>query len=127
MNTEGPHATPNAEIIIPHLAVKALVALNAEEDCIAAMQTDQNELAIWALRYMHSPKVVQALIDKSNASNDKEFLKKAMNTLARIYHKEAPYDTSWWWSTRPDTHGPYYKTEEWEQSPVIRAFLIGKI
>ena len=126
MNTEGPHATPNAEIIIPHLAVKALVALNAEEECITAMQTDQNELAIWAMRYMHSPKVVQALMDKANTSNEQGFLKKAMNTLARIYHKEAPYDTSWWWSTRPDTHGPYYKTEEWDQSPVIRAFLLEK-
>ena len=46
--------------------------------------------------------------------------------MARIYHKEAPYDTSWWWSTRPDTHGPYYKTVEWDYTPVIRSFLKGE-
>ncbi len=126
INTEGPHATPNAAIILPHLAVKALVALNAVDDCIAALGTDQEAMALWAMRYMHSPKVVTALIDASNKSNDEVFKKKVINTLARIYHKEAPYDTSWWWSTRPDTHGPYYKTVEWEQSPVIRSFLVGE-
>jgi len=124
INTEGPHATPNSEIIFPHLAVKALVELNVVDDCIAALGTDNEDLALWAMRYMHNPKVVKALIETYNHSNDESFKKKAMNTLARIYHKEAPYDTSWWWSTRPDTHGPYYKTIEWEQSPVIRSFLV---
>lgn len=124
INTEGPHATPNAEIVLPHLAVKALVALNAENACIAALGTDQEAMALWAMRYMHSSKVVTELIDASNKSSDEVFKKKVINTLARIYHKEAPYDTSWWWSTRPDTHGPYYKTVEWEQSPVIRSFLV---
>ncbi|WP_149276577.1 DUF7133 domain-containing protein [Pareuzebyella sediminis] len=124
INTEGPHATPNSEIVFPHLAVKALVALNAVDAIIDALGTEQEDLALWAMRYMHNPKVVKALIEAHNKSNDKDFKKKVMNTLARIYHKEAPYDTSWWWSTRPDTHGPYYKTVEWEQSPVIRSFLM---
>ncbi|SDE08852.1 putative heme-binding domain-containing protein [Pricia antarctica] len=126
INSEGPHATPNAEIIFPHLAVKALVELNAVDDCIAALGTDNEDLALWAMRYMHNPKVVKALIEAYNDSTDEVFKKKAIHTLARIYHKEAPYDTSWWWSTRPDTHGPYYKTMEWEQSPVIRSFLVAQ-
>ncbi len=124
INTEGPHATPNAEIIFPHLAVKALVELNAVDDCIAALGSDNEDLALWAMRYMHNPKVVKALIEAYNHSTEEVFKKKVISTLARIYHKEAPYDTSWWWSTRPDTHGPYYKTIEWEQSPVIRSFLV---
>jgi len=124
INTEGPHATPNAEIILPHLAVKALVELNAVDACIAALGTADEDLALWAMRYMHDSKVVKALIEAYNRSTDDVFKKKAMNTLARIYYKEAPYDTSWWWSTRPDTHGPYYKTVEWEQSPFIRSFLV---
>ena len=124
INTEGPHATPNSEIILPHLAIKALVALNAVDDCIGALGTANEDMALWAMRYMHSPKVVKALIEASDRSDNESFKKKVINTLARIYHKEAPYDTSWWWSTRPDTHGPYYKTMEWEQSPVIRSFLL---
>ena len=126
INTEGPHATPNSEIILPHLSIKALVALNAVDDCIGALGTANEDMALWAMRYMHSPKVVKALIEASDRSDSEAFKKKVMNTLARINHKEAPYDTSWWWSTRPDTHGPYYKTVEWEQSPVIRSFLLDR-
>lgn len=123
MGTEGPHAKPNAEIIIPHLAVKTLVKLNAVDACINALNTDQKDLALWAMRYMHSPEAVDGLIKAYEQTDDSVFKNKIINTLARIYHKEAPYDTSWWWSTRPDTHGPYYKTVEWDYTPVIRSFL----
>ncbi|MDY7395508.1 c-type cytochrome [Aureibaculum sp. 2210JD6-5] len=126
INTEGPHATPNSEIILPHLAVKALVNLNAVDECIAALQKEQNEIALWAMRYIHDAKVVEGLISAYENSDSEEFKDKILNNLARIYHKEQPYDASWWWSTRPDTHGPYYKTLDWEQSPVIRSFLMDK-
>lgn len=129
MNTEGPHARPNADIVLPHLAVKSLVNLNAVDDCIAALGTDHQDLALWAMRYMHSPKVVNALIQAygqsgDNAFKEDVFKQKILNNLARVYHQEAAYDASWWWSTRPDTHGPYYKTVDWESTPVIRDFLV---
>jgi len=124
LGTEGPHATPNSEIILPHLAVKALVALNAIDECIEALNTGNRELALWAMRYMHDDRVVQALIAAHENTDDEAFKAKLINTLARIYHEEAPYDASWWWSTRPDTHGPYYKGVEWEGTPAIRAFLL---
>jgi len=120
---EGPHARPNAEIVVPHLAVKALVKLDAVDACVSALDTDQRDMALWAMRYMHNPKAVDGLIKAYENTDDVDFKNKIINTLARIYHKEAPYDTSWWWSTRPDTHGPYYKTVEWEYTPVIRSFL----
>src|SRR5690606_25120252 len=41
LGTEGPHATPNAEIIIPHLTVRTLVALDAVAECIDALGTEQ--------------------------------------------------------------------------------------
>jgi putative heme-binding domain-containing protein len=124
MGTEGPHARPNSDIIVPHLAVKALVKLDAVDACVNALNTDQRDMALWALRYMHSSKAVDGMIKAYENSDDAVFKNKIINTLARIYHQEAPYDTSWWWSTRPDTHGPYYKTVEWDYTPVIRSFLI---
>src|SRR5690606_26093891 len=39
MGTEGPHAIPNSEIILPHLAVKALVRLHAVDACVNALST----------------------------------------------------------------------------------------
>ncbi|MET2985006.1 DUF7133 domain-containing protein [Aureibaculum conchae] len=126
INTEGPHATPNSEIILPHLAAKALVEINAIDKCVSALQTEQRDMALWAMRYMHDEKVVEGLINAYKNSDSQEFKHKILNNLARIYHKEEPYDASWWWSTRPDTHGPYYKTMDWEQSPVISSFLVDK-
>lgn len=123
-NMEGPHARPNPEIILPHLAVKALVRLNAIESCINALDSNSRELALWALRYMHDPKAVKGLIDAYSNTDATDFREKIITTLARIYYKEAVYDASWWWGTRPDTHGPYYKIEEWEQTSVIRSFLL---
>src|SRR5690606_31334876 len=124
LGTEGPHATPNSEIIIPHLTVKALVALNAIDECIEALHTGNQDLALWTMRYLHDDRVVQALISTYENTADDALKAKILNTLARIYHREAPYDASWWWSTRPDTHGPYYKGVEWEATPTIRAFLL---
>lgn len=126
LGTEGPHATPNAEIIIPHLSVQALVALNAVAECIDALGTDQTDIALWAMRYFHDDRVVAALIGAYDHTDDTVFRQKIINTLARIYHREPAYDTSWWWGTRPDTHGPYYKTEEWTSTPAIRGFLIAQ-
>ena len=121
--TEGPHATPNSEIIPAHLAVRALVSMNAVEACVDAIGTESSDLALWALRYMHDTKAVDGLLTAYEVAEDKNLQKQIINTLARLLHKEAPYDGSWWWSTRPDTHGPYYKTVRWKSSDKIEGFL----
>lgn len=121
---EGPHATPNSAIILPHLAVKALVAMEAEETVLSQLQTGNSRLALWALRYMHTDKAVRGLLSAYRLVSDNTLKKEIVYTLARLYKKEAPYDGSWWWSTRPDTHGPYYKGITWEASPAIRDFLL---
>ncbi len=126
LGTEGPHATPNAEIIIPHLSVKALVALDAVAECIDALNSGQADMALWAMRYFHDDRVVNALIGSYDRTDDAAYRRKVINTLARIYYREPAYDASWWWGTRPDTHGPYYRTEEWTSTPAIRGFLVAQ-
>ncbi len=123
IGTEGLHASPNASIIPAHVAVRALVELNAVDACVAAIGTAQSDLALWALRYMHDPKAVKGLTEAFTSTDSPTLQHKILTTLSRLYHQEAPYDGSWWWSTRPDTHGPYYKGIPWGQSPVIEAFL----
>ena len=139
--TEGPHATPNSAIIPAHLAVKALVAMNAVDACVKAIGTEHSALALWALRYMHDVKAVDGLIAAYRQTEDKELktkilsnmggqtddneLKtKILSTLGRLYNEEAPYDGTWWWSTRPDSHGPYYKPITWAGSDSIKNFLV---
>ena len=121
---EGPHATPDAELIPAHLAVRALVKLNATQACLDAIGSKNTKLALWALRYMHSPQVVDGLIKAfQNTANDK--LKSDITaTLARLYKMEKSYDGTTWWGTRPDTHGPYYTAVTWESSDKIKNFLL---
>jgi putative heme-binding domain-containing protein len=120
---EGPHATPNSPIILPHLAVRALVALNATDAAVAAIGTENSTLALWALRYMHNEKAVDGLIDAYAKANNPALKTQIITTLSRLYREEAPYDASWWWGTRPDSHGPYYKGITWSASPKIETFL----
>lgn len=124
--TEGPHATPNSAIILPHVAVKSLVALNAVDAAVDAIGTEDSKIALWALRYMHDPKAVDGLINAYRDTDDAELKMEILGTLSRLYKKEAPYDGSWWWGTRPDTHGPYYKGITWESSDQIKDFLVGE-
>ena len=121
--TDGPHATPNSPIITAHLAVQALVSLNAVDACIKEVKNNESKLALWALKYMHSSKAVNGLISAYNASKNTSFKKEILVVLSRLYKEEAPYDGSWWWSTRPDTHGPYYKAITWKSSPKIKSLL----
>ncbi|WP_242203888.1 DUF7133 domain-containing protein [Aestuariivivens insulae] len=121
--TEGPHATPNAAIIPAHLAVQALVNMNAVEACLDAVKNNESALGLWALKYMHDIRSVEGLIEAHKTSENENYKKEILTTLSRLYKKEAPYDGSWWWSTRPDTHGPYYKSINWDGSEKIEAFL----
>jgi len=125
-DTEGPHATPNSAIVLPHLAVKALVDLKAVDATIKAINSDNYKLALWTLRYMHDSKAVDGLIAAYEKTSDTEKKAEILNTISRLYQKEAPYDGSWWWGTRPDTHGPNYKAENWEASEKIKAFLVAE-
>ncbi len=121
-NSEGPHAIPNSPMIIPHLAVQSLVRLHAVEACLAAVAGPSSEGALWALRLMHDPKSVDGLIAHHRETTDSHLKNAILATLARLYTREAPYDGSRWWNTRPDTHGPYYAPEKWQKSSEIEAF-----
>lgn len=120
---EGPHATPNSAIIPAHLAVRSLVNLNAVNECVNAIGSENSTIALWALRYMHDLKAVDGLMVAYRKTNDKELKNKIITTLSRLYKKEAPQEGLFWWSTRPDGHGPYYRAIDWESSSSIKKFL----
>ena len=119
---EGPHAIPNPDIILPHVAVKALVNLEAVRGCVEALGGPNERGALWALKSMHSMEAVDGLA-RTFTEADSKHREALIPTLARLYQQEAPYDGSWWWGTRPDTRGPYYKPAPWEGSDKIEAML----
>jgi len=117
------HATPNAAIVLPHVAAHALIRLGAVDTALAAVGTKHEDLALWALSGMHDEAAVSGLLERVQLDQAPARRAKLLTVLARLYQKEAPFDGSWWWGTRPDTRGPYYKPVTWAASPRIAAVL----
>jgi len=114
--------TADADPIVAHAAVKALVNLDAVDVCLKGI--DDARLAPGAskaLAQIHEPKAVLGLIRKVEGSKDLAGRKPALQALCRLYFREAPYEGKWW-GTRPDTSGPYYSPISWEGTePIARA------
>tara|TARA_R110002096_G_scaffold11515_6_gene42346 strand:- start:3964 stop:6996 length:3033 start_codon:yes stop_codon:yes gene_type:complete len=124
-SAEGPHAKPNAAIILPHVAVKALTQLKAVDASLGALNGPNRQGALWALRYQFEPKVVETVLAQAkNAQGTQR--EELTELLARLYQREKAYDGSWWWGTRPDTRGPFYVGETWEASAGIEQFLLAE-
>lgn len=109
---------------VPHVAVKALVALGSEEACLAAVKDGKGRaLALRALQEMHTPAAVDGLIAIAEISKESDDVEGVLIALARLHFKEKQWDLKEWWSTRPDDRGPYYHPTEWEATPRIRAAI----
>ena len=121
---EGPHATPNAASILPHAARHALVALEAGPACVDAIGTPNQSGALMALRYMHTPEAVDALIKRFEETLESDTRQRIARSLVRLANLEKPYQGDTWWSTRPDTRGPYYYPTAWEKTEAITKSLV---
>jgi len=121
------HATPNPDVILPHLAMQSLVRLRVVEPCLAGLGTPAEDLALWALASLHEEAAVSGLLAKLSSTRRDKPRRKILTALARLYHEEAPYDGSWWWSTRPETRGPDYKPVAWAASERIARALEAEV
>jgi len=121
---EGPHATPNAATILPHVARQALVALDASSACVDAIGTPNQSGALMAMRYMHTPDAADALIERFKVTKDSDAKQRIARSLVRLVNQEKPYKGDTWWGTRPDTRGPFYYPTAWEKTEVISAALL---
>jgi putative heme-binding domain-containing protein len=117
---------PDPDRVIPHLAVRALVSLDAVDACLEALDGPHAPGALWAMRYMHSEKAVEGLVRKLGAARTPELRRGILVTLIRLYHSEADYTGSWW-GIRPDSTGPYYDRVEWALSKRIGAVITAAV
>lgn len=115
-----------SKYVLPHVAVKTLVKLNAVDACLSALDGPQRPGVLFALRYMHDPKAVSGLISKLKLTRNEEFQHQLLQTLIRLYHKEGPYKATWW-GTRPDTTGPYYERVTWSETERIENVLRNRL
>ncbi len=116
------HAQPDPDGVVPHLALRALVALRSVDACLDAVDGPHRAGALRALRSMHEPRAVEGLIKKLATTRSPEARRDLLVTLIRLYHREADYQGSWW-GIRPDTTGPYFDPREWECSGRIASVI----
>lgn len=121
---KGEKFDQNEHYILPHIAVQCLIELRAEKECLAALEhSPMQKTALLALQQLHSPVTVDGLITVASNTTDNSLRLGALGALARLMHKEKPWDLNHWWNTRPDDRGPYYDPITWEESDKIVAAL----
>jgi len=108
--------------VLPHLAVRALIRCNSVDACLNALEGPYAPGAFWALRYMHHARAVSGLSTRLSQVRDLAIRQEILTTLIRLYHREGDYEGDWW-GTRPDTTGPYYDRQTWEESGAIASVL----
>lgn len=113
---------PDPGRVIPHLAVRALVAVDGAAACLKAIGTEHSAGSLWALKYMHNETAVKGLIGLLSTERDTARRLEVLTTLIRLYHLEGEYKGGWW-GTRPDRTGPYYDRQTWSQSETIAKAL----
>lgn len=116
---------PNPARVLPHLAVKTLVAIDARADCLAALAGPYRAGALSVLQSLHTPATIDGLFTILSTTRDRTLRHDIWTALIRLYHHEGDFtETSPpWWGTRPDTTGPYYDRQKWSESDRIAAAI----
>ena len=113
---------PDPGRVVPHLAVQTLIALDAVEACLAAVEGPHSAGALMALQQLPRPETVNGLIQKLRTTRDPDLRHSLLVALMRLHSREADYDGSWW-GIRPDSTGPWYAPVDWDETPRIRGLL----
>ena len=118
--------TADSDYTVAHIAVRMLQRLKPVEVCLSALDSSDTKVQPGALRVLQSiyePAVVDGLLQRF-PTTDAVLHQGIFKTLCRLDTKEATYtNPSMWWGTRPDTSGPIYKPERWDQSDKIEVAL----
>lgn len=109
--------------LVAHVVIRALVDLKGSEACLRGLASPAHAPGcLRVLQELHDPRVVAGLIKQYSESNDGPSRPGILRALCRLCLTEAEWKGDWW-STRPDTSGPYYQTTDWSETNAIRQFL----
>lgn len=117
----------DADPIVAHTAFRSLATLKSADPCFSvvddtASSAAQRTGALRALMRIHTPEVVQGLIDRLAKSTVPAAREEIFAALCRLHFHEGDWKGDSW-GTRPDTRGPYYQPEAWGETPKIAAAL----
>jgi putative membrane-bound dehydrogenase-like protein len=117
----------DADPIVAHTAIQALKSLAAADACFAVVDktdapTDRRTGALRVLQALHNPSVVDGLVARLYRENDLQRRRGLLTALCRLHYRDGQWKGDSW-GTRPDTSGPYYQADAWEQTPRIATAL----
>ncbi|MEO8350825.1 MAG: c-type cytochrome [Chthoniobacteraceae bacterium] len=116
----------DSDLVVSHLAVRALTELKAAEPCLAALDSSDEAVAAGALRALYGvydSAVVDGLLARLSSAKG-ERRRGILNALCRLANQDAEYtNPKVWWGTRPDTSGPVYQPVKWAESGKIEGAL----
>ena len=113
--------------VVAHTAYQVMARLNAYAPCFRVLD-DPNASpkartnALFALERMHDATVVDGLITRLAKETDSARRRGIISALCRLDMHEGVWKGDSW-GTRPDTRGPYYQPEAWEETPKIEKAL----
>ena len=109
---------------VPHTARRALVEMKAVPELLSALKSPALKKASLAvLRQIHDKQASTALITELHAAKSFDDKLEFIKVLLRTYNKEAEWNGTDWWGTKPNSAGPYYIAATWEMSESIASAL----
>ncbi|MDB5387160.1 MAG: heme-binding protein [Planctomycetaceae bacterium] len=115
--------TVDSDPLVAHATIRGLVELKAGEACLRGLQSPTSVPGcLQVLQEIHDPLVLNGLVAQYATSKDLAVRQGILKALCRLCLREADW-TGDWWSTRPDTSGPYYNVAPWSETDKIRGFL----
>ncbi len=113
--------------LVAHTAVRSISTLGATEPSFAILDnadssSAQRTGALRALMRIHSATSVDGLISRMEKETDPTKREGLFAALARLHYHEGEWKGDSW-GTRPDTRGPYYQPEEWEETGKVAKVL----
>ncbi|MCB1226663.1 MAG: heme-binding protein, partial [Verrucomicrobiales bacterium] len=117
-------AISHADPVVAHAAIHAAAVRKLDRHLFSALDEGQGHPSgpLRALQLLHTPGVVGGLIDRLGKTSNSELRRGILAALCRLHFQEGAWKGDSW-GTRPDTRGPYYQPEPWDETERIAAVL----
>lgn len=115
--------------VLRHTAIESSILMSAVDTSFELVNNPSTpsavrQAAFRVLQGVHNDDVVKGLAKLLDGNSENSAL--AFAALCRLYHVEGEWKGNSW-GTRPDTRGPYYQPESWEESENIDKLLSSKL
>ncbi len=117
----------DADPVVRHTAARALIQAGANDIVLVEWShlpdnPRLDQVALQVIQASSDPSIILQLIRKVEKMPDSPRCRLFLTALCRLHQREGAWKGNSW-GTRPDTTGPYFQPETWDESPRIAAAL----